>query len=564
MLKPTTKKFKLNAILLSTLPLLGAQAYATDTDTNTVKTCQTMQDSGEVTQYNHFIEPIRHTFDNFKSRYGSAAFGNDSIESHLYQRGWATFYKGNGDNINSVKWYGVFRVAYKDRAAAASIADGIALRDSLLKTNFKLDMKGETQSLNGSKGGAFSQLSIEDSRQFIGVPKATLKEHWIMNIPEDVTPNISQHPDIKIEKNPDYLNTLTGVIHTYIIEYSANLPQTCIHDVISSYKNDVPLFVSTTPILGEKPNSVTKITWNYIIPDEIGAGPAGHRLIQRQANVDSPQSLSYRVRGKEGRSFTGKVINGLEFDVPTPGPNKGFTISMGLFADKLADTPTLKPVTETVKKVVSLTAKNTELQRSLETETTFKNQERERAERLTTQLDTATAKAVQLTLKNQNLKQTADRIAGHLETAEKRVLELTTFYNKAEFQLTNPSSRKCIDVRESGLGNNTNVILYHCHGNKNQKWVYNEVSGQIKTTLGNQCLDVGGTPQSGTNLQTMTCLPFGHNNMKNQSFTIDGNLIKLRSNTNLVIDSIGNHNGANVIIHNQFGGSTTQVWNQKK
>ncbi|MGB0895401.1 MAG: hypothetical protein ACPGUD_13440 [Parashewanella sp.] len=442
MLNSTTKKFKLNAILLSTLPLLGTQAFATSSDENTLKTCRTMQDSGEVTQYNHFIEPTRHTFENFKSRYGSPTFGNDAIKSALDQRGWATFYKGKGDNINSVKWYGVFRVEYKDRAAAESIADGIALRDSLIKTNFKLDMKGASGSLNGSKGGFFDQLSIEDSKQFIGVPKAVLKEHWIMNIPEDVTPNISQHPDIKIAKNPKYDNTFTGVMHAYVIEYSVNLPQTCMHDVVR-FSNNSPLFVSTTPILDEKPSHIRAITWNYIIPDEIGSGPSGHRLIERQANVDSPKPLNFRVRGREGSSFKGSVIDGLEFDVPFPSSSKGYSISMGLFADKLADTPTLKPITESVKKVVTLTQENTELKHSLETETTFKNQERERAERLTTQLDTATAKAVQLTLKNQNLKQTADRIAGHLETAEKRVLELTTFYNKAEFMLKSHSSQNC-------------------------------------------------------------------------------------------------------------------------
>ena len=64
---------------------------------------------------------------------------------------------------------------------------------------------------------------------------------------------------------------------------------------------------------------------------------------------------------------------------------------------------------------------------------------------------------------------------------------------------------KCMDVSGNNPFDGARVILYHCHGEANQKWTYNATTREIRG-FANRCLDVtGGNSANGTHLIMYHC-----------------------------------------------------------
>jgi hypothetical protein len=63
---------------------------------------------------------------------------------------------------------------------------------------------------------------------------------------------------------------------------------------------------------------------------------------------------------------------------------------------------------------------------------------------------------------------------------------------------------KCLDVSGGGSGDGTPVIIWPCHGGRNQQWNITR-SGEIRG-IGNKCLDVsGGGSGDGTPVVIWPC-----------------------------------------------------------
>ena len=82
--------------------------------------------------------------------------------------------------------------------------------------------------------------------------------------------------------------------------------------------------------------------------------------------------------------------------------------------------------------------------------------------------------------------------------------------------------RKCLDIRASEFKNNTDVILFRCHGGKNQLWKIKDKVIRIKNKVRNYCLNVDGNDiRVGNKVTVRRC----GINKKNQQF-VTGPLLK--------------------------------------
>ena len=78
----------------------------------------------------------------------------------------------------------------------------------------------------------------------------------------------------------------------------------------------------------------------------------------------------------------------------------------------------------------------------------------------------------------------------------------------------------CLDVKGGASGNGTEVILWKCHGGKNQLWTVNPMGEgyQIKSVATGKCLDVRGPVK--TNLNPMQIWDCGNENTKQMLYKI--------------------------------------------
>lgn len=76
------------------------------------------------------------------------------------------------------------------------------------------------------------------------------------------------------------------------------------------------------------------------------------------------------------------------------------------------------------------------------------------------------------------------------------------------FEIKIKDGNKCLDVSGGGTGNGTPVILWDCHGGKNQLWTTNPIGEgfQIRSAQSGKCLDVRGPSRNdGTPIQIWDC-----------------------------------------------------------
>jgi hypothetical protein len=95
----------------------------------------------------------------------------------------------------------------------------------------------------------------------------------------------------------------------------------------------------------------------------------------------------------------------------------------------------------------------------------------------------------------------------------------------------------CLDVDGSRAEKGTSLILYRCHGGKNQSFTYFPASGEIRSELGNFCVDVNkGAAAPGTRVQLWEC-----NGSAAQKFDYDvrNQRLTFRSDRTLCLDVRG-------------------------
>jgi hypothetical protein len=124
--------------------------------------------------------------------------------------------------------------------------------------------------------------------------------------------------------------------------------------------------------------------------------------------------------------------------------------------------------------------------------------------------------------------------------------------------LSNPRSRRCLDVSGGSTADGAQVLIWDCHGAANQQWI-RTAAGELRG-IGGKCLDVfgnGGT--NGTRITTWTC-----NGGANQRFTFtgDGAVTGTASGKCLDVSGNGTANGTTVQLWDcNHGGS--QIWSAR-
>jgi non-reducing end alpha-L-arabinofuranosidase len=117
-----------------------------------------------------------------------------------------------------------------------------------------------------------------------------------------------------------------------------------------------------------------------------------------------------------------------------------------------------------------------------------------------------------------------------------------------------PSGR-CIDVPNSTTTNGTQVQLFDCSGNSNQRWTY--TSGRQVMVYGTKCLDASGQgTANGTAVIIYDC-----NGQANQQWNVNSNgtITGVQSGLCLDASARGTANGTKIIIY-ACNGQTNQQW----
>jgi hypothetical protein len=136
-------------------------------------------------------------------------------------------------------------------------------------------------------------------------------------------------------------------------------------------------------------------------------------------------------------------------------------------------------------------------------------------------------------------------------TVTPTVTPTSTPTSGASFRLRNEAAGRCVDSPNSATGNGTQLQVYDCHGNPNQRFVH--TSGSQLQTLG-KCLDSPTGAGSGTRIQLWDC----HGN-SNQRWTLNSNGTITNGANNLCLHSNGTGNTSGVTI-NSCNGSANQRW----
>lgn len=112
---------------------------------------------------------------------------------------------------------------------------------------------------------------------------------------------------------------------------------------------------------------------------------------------------------------------------------------------------------------------------------------------------------------------------------------------------------KCVDVAPSEVKNGGNVYLWDCHGGSNQKWQYDQATGQIRSLYDpNYCLDSTGATASGNNVGLWRCE--AHINLQ---WDWVGQQLRPQKNQGLAIDVYGggSANGTNLQLYSPHDGA---------
>ncbi|WP_250213462.1 lectin [Acrocarpospora catenulata] len=116
-------------------------------------------------------------------------------------------------------------------------------------------------------------------------------------------------------------------------------------------------------------------------------------------------------------------------------------------------------------------------------------------------------------------------------------------------------SNRCLDVTGVSQNNGTQVQIWDCNGQNNQRWTLTSAS-ELRV-YGNKCLDVnGGGTADGTAVIIWDCN--GQNNQK-WRFNSDGSITAVGANKCLDVSGYGTANGTKVNIWSCHGG-TNQRW----
>ncbi|NUO56929.1 MAG: poly(3-hydroxybutyrate) depolymerase [Hamadaea sp.] len=116
------------------------------------------------------------------------------------------------------------------------------------------------------------------------------------------------------------------------------------------------------------------------------------------------------------------------------------------------------------------------------------------------------------------------------------------------------ASGRCVDVPGSSTANGTQVQLWDCHGNTNQRWTY--TSSRQLTVYGNKCLDANG---QGTSNGT-TAIIWDCNGQANQQWNLNANGTITGVQSGLCLDAAGTAtaNGTKIQLWACTGGSNQQ------
>jgi poly(3-hydroxybutyrate) depolymerase len=117
------------------------------------------------------------------------------------------------------------------------------------------------------------------------------------------------------------------------------------------------------------------------------------------------------------------------------------------------------------------------------------------------------------------------------------------------------ASNRCIDVPNSSTANGTQVQLWDCHGNTNQRWTY--TGSRQLTVYGNKCLDANG---QGTTNGTAAII-WDCNGQTNQQWNLNANGTVTSVQSGLCLDAagLGTANGTRIQLWSCHGG-TNQQW----
>jgi non-reducing end alpha-L-arabinofuranosidase len=122
-------------------------------------------------------------------------------------------------------------------------------------------------------------------------------------------------------------------------------------------------------------------------------------------------------------------------------------------------------------------------------------------------------------------------------------------------EIVGAGSGRCIDVPNSSTSNGTQVQIWDCNGNGNQRFTY--TSGKQLMVYGNKCLDANGQGTAdGTTVIIWDC-----NGQSNQQWNVNSNgtITGVQSGKCLDANGAGTANGTKVIIWS-CNGQSNQQW----
>jgi lysophospholipase L1-like esterase len=122
-------------------------------------------------------------------------------------------------------------------------------------------------------------------------------------------------------------------------------------------------------------------------------------------------------------------------------------------------------------------------------------------------------------------------------------------------QIVGGGSGRCVDVPNSSTTNGTQVQLWDCSGNSNQRWTY--TSSKQLMVFGNKCLDANGQgTTNGTTVIIWDC-----NGQTNQQWNVNSNGTITGVQSGLCVDAngAGTANGTKIILWS-CNGQTNQQW----
>ncbi|MBB5873501.1 lysophospholipase L1-like esterase [Allocatelliglobosispora scoriae] len=124
--------------------------------------------------------------------------------------------------------------------------------------------------------------------------------------------------------------------------------------------------------------------------------------------------------------------------------------------------------------------------------------------------------------------------------------------------LSNPQSKRCLDVSGAGTADGTQLHIWDCHTGANQRWTWT-AAGELRV-YGGKCLDVNANgTANGTKVQLWTC-----NNTNAQKFTFqtDGTIVGVGSGKCIDVNGSGTANGTLVQLWD-CNGTAAQRWSAR-